>query len=90
MLFHASDEEKGLVHKAVQNLKDSLEQSAEAANELVSLLNENFLAISKDYRKELLPKMTEIDSYLWHLTLQVHNMNRNKERIIFPPEQKGC
>jgi len=86
MQFPASDEEKQLVHESVRELIESLSKSASLANNLVALLNENFLAISKDYRKELLASVTEIDACLWHLSLQVYNMNKAKERIIGKPE----
>jgi hypothetical protein len=86
MQFPASDEEKRLVHESVRELIESLSKSASLASNLVAFLNENFLAISKDYRKELLASVTEIDASLWHLSLQVYNMNKAKERIISKPE----
>jgi hypothetical protein len=90
VLFPASEEEKELVHETMHELKASLLQSATLGNTLISLLNENYLAISKEYRKELLQSVTEIDAFLWHLSLQLHNMNKNKERIVCAPQQKSC
>ncbi len=84
--FPASDDEKQAVHESVRELIESLSKSASLASNLVALLNENFLAISKDYRKKILGSVTEIDASLWHLNLQIHNMNKAKERIIGKPE----
>lgn len=86
MQFPASDEEKQIVHQNIAELVESLAKSANLASDLVALLNENFLAINQEYRKEIIAGAAKIDTCLWHLNLQIYNMSKNKERIIGKPE----
>jgi hypothetical protein len=80
--FPASDEEKMLVHQAMRELKQSLAKSAQLAEHLIYLLDDNFLAITAEYRKELFPSMSKIESALWQLSIRFFKTLTQKERII--------
>lgn len=87
MNFPASDEEKMLVHQAMRELKQSLAKSAQLAEHLIDLLDDNFLAITAEYRKELFPSVDKISSALWKLNLRFFKTLTQKERIIASNEQ---
>jgi len=80
--FPASDEEKMLVHQAMRELKQSLAKSAQLAESLIYLLDDNFLAITAEYRKELFPSMDKISNALWQLNIRFFRTLTQKERII--------
>jgi len=80
--FPASDEEKMLVHQAMRELKQSLAKSAQLAEHLIYLLDDNFLAITAEYRKELFPSMNKISNALWQLNIRFFKTLTQKERII--------
>lgn len=82
MKFPASDQEKMLVHQAMRELKESLAKSAQLAERLIYLLDENFLAITAEYRKELFPSMDKISNALWQLNVRFFRTLTQKERII--------
>lgn len=82
MKFPASDEEKMLVHQAMRELKQSLAKSAQLAESLIYLLDDNFLAITAEYRKELFPSVDKISGALWQLNLRFFKTLTQKERII--------
>ena len=82
MNFPASDEEKMLVHQAMRELKQSLARSAQLAEHLIYLLDDNFLAVTAEYRKELFPSIDKINSALWQLNLRFFKTLTQKERII--------
>jgi hypothetical protein len=80
--FPASDKEKMLVHQAMRELKESLAKSAQLAEELIYLLDDNFLAVTAQYRKELFPAIDRIGSAMWQLNLRFFKTLTQKERII--------
>ncbi len=82
MNFPASDQEKMLVHEAMRELKQSLAKSAQLAEHLIYLLDDNFLAVTAEYRKELFPSIDRINSALWKLNLRFFKTLTQKERII--------
>lgn len=82
MNFPASDEEKMLVHEAVRELKQSLARSAKLAEHLVNILDDNFLALSHQYRKELFPSVDQICAALWKINIRFIKTLTQKERII--------
>lgn len=85
--FSASDDEKLLIANAISSLKESLAESANLAESLISLLNDNYLAIDKGYKRELADEYTRIGSALWQLNLVLHRMMQHKERIISKDEE---
>ncbi|MGA0163942.1 MAG: hypothetical protein ACO3LE_06775, partial [Bdellovibrionota bacterium] len=80
--FPASDEEKMLVHQAMRELKQSLAKSAQLAESLLYMLDENFLAVTAEYRKELLPDIDRIGAAMWQLNIRFLRTLTQKERII--------
>lgn len=82
MKFPASDEEKMLVHQAMRELKQSLAKSAQLAESLHYMLDENFLAVTAEYRKELLPDIDRIGAAMWQLNIRFFRTLTQKERII--------
>lgn len=76
-----------LVHQAMRELKQSLAKSAQLAEHLIDLLDDNFLAITAEYRKELFPSVDKISSALWKLNLRFFKTLTQKERIIASNEQ---
>ena len=78
----ASEQEKSLVHEKMSELKESLARSADLAEALISSLNENFLAIDKEYRKELMKEYEKIGSAMWQANMSLHKMLQHKSRII--------
>lgn len=71
-----------LVHQKVRELKESLAKSAILAESLTDLLDENFLAITAQYRKELFPDFDRISVVFWKLNLRFFKTLTQKERII--------
>jgi len=71
-----------LVHQSMRELKQSLAKSAKLAEELIYLLDENFLAITAEYRKELFPDIDRISSAMWQLNIRFFRTLIQKERII--------
>ncbi len=78
----ASEQEKKLVHDKMNELKESLARSADLAEALISLLNENFLAIDKEYKKELNKDVDKIGAAMWQANISLHKMIQHKSRII--------
>jgi len=76
-----------LVHQTMRELKQSLAKSAQLAEHLIDLLDDNFLAITAEYRKELFPNVDRISSALWKLNLRFFKTLTQKERIIASNEQ---
>lgn len=83
----ASDQEKKLVHQKMNELKESLAKSADLAEALISLLDENFLAIDKEYKKELTRDYTKIGAAMWQVNISLHKMLQHKSRIIGTDER---
>ena len=71
-----------LVHQAMRELKESLAKSAQLAEELIYLLDDNFLAVTAQYRKELFPSIDRIGSAIWQFNLRFFKTLTQKERII--------
>ena len=90
MLFNipASDNEKEIVHKAMSDLTESLARSADLAGDLISLLDENFLAIDKEYKKQLTKEYDKIGAAMWQTNLALHKMMQHKQRIIAPDQSE--
>lgn len=84
--FPASDDEKQLVKDAIEKLRDSLAESADLAESLISLLNDNFLAIDKEYKKELSKEYDKIGAAMWQTNIALHKMLQHKERIVSKEE----
>lgn len=84
--FPASDDEKQLVKDAIEKLRDSLAKSADLAESLISLLNDNFLAIDKEYKKELSKEYDKIGAAMWQTNIALHKMLQHKERIVSKEE----
>jgi uncharacterized membrane protein (DUF106 family) len=80
--FPASDEETRLVHQSMRELKDALEKAAILSEKLVDTLEDNFLAVTSDYRKELFPAQTRICSSIWKLSILFFRTLTQKQRII--------
>lgn len=84
--FPASDNEKQLVKDAIKKLRDSLAESADLAESLIGLLNDNFLAIDKEYKKELSREYDKIGAAMWQTNTALHKMLQHKERIVSKEE----
>lgn len=84
----ASDNEKQIVHKAMSDLEESLVKSANLAEALISLLDENFLAIDKEYKKQLTKEYDKIGAALWLANLSLYKMMEHRQRIIAPKQDK--
>lgn len=88
MKFPASEKEKEIIHESAQDLVQSLEVSARLAQELIDKLNENFLSIDKDYKKEFSDLAARVDVCMWKMNLQLYSMREHPERILHKPEKK--
>lgn len=90
MLFEirASEQEKKLVREKMSELLNSLSESASLAEELISLLDENFLAVDNEYRKQMEKEYQKIGSALWQVNVSLYKMLQQKSRII-APETEG-
>ena len=53
---------------------------------LISLLNDNFLAIDKEYKKELSKEYDKIGAAMWQTNIALHKMLQHKERIVSKEE----
>jgi hypothetical protein len=78
----ASENEKQIVHEAMRELKESLARSADLANALISLLDENFLAIDKNYKMQLTREYDKIGAAMWQANICLHKMMQHQQRII--------
>jgi ABC-type Fe3+/spermidine/putrescine transport system ATPase subunit len=86
--FPASDNEKEIVHKAMSDLRESLARSADFAETLISLLDENFLAIDAEYKKQLTREYQKIGAAMWETNIALHKMMQHKQRIISPEQSE--
>lgn len=77
-----SEKEVEEVRSAMNELKESLMQSSRLAQDFVSMLDENFLAIDEWNRKELFVASMGIDVALWDLNVALHKMRSFQSRII--------
>lgn len=78
----ASESEKKAVHEAMNELRESLTRSADLAEALISLLNENFLAIDKNYKMQLTKEYDKIGAAMWQTNICLHKMMQHQQRII--------
>lgn len=56
--------------------------SSRLAEEFVAMLNDNFLAIDDEHRKELFVASMGIDVALWDMNVSLHKMRNHQSRII--------
>lgn len=84
--FPASEQEQKLVHEKMSELKKALSHSADLIEDLVSCLKDNELAISNDYRHQLILEDRRIGSKLFEINCALYWINHKKkpERIIAP------
>lgn len=81
----ASENEKQIIHKAMSELRESLARSADLAETLISLLDENFLAIDKNYKMQLAKEYDKIGAAMWQTNICLHKMMQHQQRIIAAP-----
>lgn len=84
MTFNIPPSEKEIenVHKAMQELKESLRHSSKLAQDFTEMLEDNFLAIDEWNRKELFLASSGISTALWDLNISLHKMRNYQSRII--------
>ena len=66
----------------MHELRESLMKSSKLAEKFVAMLNDNFLAIDDQHRKELLVASMGIDVALWDMNVSLHKMRNHQSRII--------
>lgn len=71
---------------SVRELEIAMCQAATLSANLIEILEDNFLAIDKNYRKQILIHEEKIMSNLWKLNIVLCKMNNFKERIISSEE----
>ena len=71
-----------LFRSAMRELRESLMNSSRLAEEFVAMLNDNFLAIDDEHRKELFVASMGIDVALWDMNVSLHKMRNHQSRII--------
>ena len=84
--FPASEQEKKLVHEKMDELKKSLSHSADLIEDLVACLKENELAVSEEYRQQLVNEDRRIGSKMFEINCALYWIHRKKkpERVIDP------
>ena len=82
MNFPASQKEIEFVNGAIIECRDCLARAAIEIAELHSYLDENYLAIDVECKKELDRQITDIESKMWALKIMLVKMRNNPERII--------
>jgi hypothetical protein len=80
----ASKEEKRLVHESMGKLKNKLLECSELAKEMIAMLEENYLAIDQEYKKQLSRETETIMCVMWKLNIRLYKMQDQKTRIISP------
>jgi ABC-type nitrate/sulfonate/bicarbonate transport system ATPase subunit len=70
------------------DLRESLARSADFAETLISLLDENFLAIDAEYKKQLTREYQKIGAAMWETNIALHKMMQHKQRIISPEQSE--
>ena len=78
----ASDAEKELVHNCVYKLKNQLEECATQVKKLLEVLDENYLAIGSEYKKELSKDLETISACMFQVNIRLYKMQDQKARII--------
>lgn len=90
MKIPASQQESELAREAAEKTKKSLASSAESLKELLSILEENFIAIDKKQYLALSVENRAISASMWDLNVLLYKMREYEERIIsLPEEQQG-
>lgn len=82
MKIPASQKELELVHITMQQLKEQLAQAAKTSQQATEILDDNFLAINKEYLNELRKEITKIQSSMWLMNVQLYKMSDHEERIV--------
>lgn len=82
MNFPASQKEIEFVNGTIIECRDCLARAAIEIAELHSYLDENYLAIDAECKKELDKQITDIESKMWALKIMFVKMRNNPERII--------
>jgi hypothetical protein len=78
----ASEKELELVRKTMQQLKEHLAQAAETSRQAIEMLDDNFLAVNKEYINQIRKEVVRIESSVWLMNVQLYRMSNNKERIV--------
>lgn len=86
MKIPPSKEELKAVRDSVRQLEIAMCQAAILSANLIEILEDNFLAIDKNYKKQILIHEEKIMSNLWKLNIVLCKMNDFKERIISSEE----
>ena len=82
MNFPASTKEIEFVNHAMIACRYCLSRAADEIAELHSYLDDNYLAIDSEYKRELDKEITVIESKMWALKIMLVKMRNNPERII--------
>ena len=83
MQFPPSEKEKALILESINKLESKLAEAVLQMEELMEVLTDNFLAVSKGHTKEIDKQITKITSASWNLNVQLYKLNQDyKERIV--------
>lgn len=87
--FPASEQEKKLVHETVSELKKSIALSNELSEKLLSILEENHLAIENSYREEINRLSHPFFSTMFGINIQLYKLEDEKARIVMRPQKEN-
>jgi len=72
--FPVSEQEKQLVHSAIVKLQKNLKEAAQAAKDVLEIFDDDFLAITEDYQKQIARELTEVSSAVFRIRIQADKM----------------
>lgn len=87
--FPASEQEKKLVHETVSELKKAIALSNELSEKLLSILEENHLAIENSYKQEINRLSHPFFSAMFGINIQLYKLQDQKARIIARPTDQA-
>jgi hypothetical protein len=90
MKIPPSEKELNSVHEKIQELKTALCNAANLSEDLIEFLNDNFLALDDECKKNLTIESVKIGSAMWQINVQQYKMQEHRERIVSAkPEGQG-
>lgn len=82
MNFPASEREIQTVRNLMNLCEESIQNAGITLDGLHGYLDDNYLAIDSEYKRELDKEITVIESKMWALKIMLVKMRNNPERII--------